>query len=81
MQSPKAGQTGLVFFRLPNVNIIGLHQKMARRGIDIAALSEGNIETTIYKSSLTVPMQQGIDQKAGQGYQDIQTQGPEQHPG
>lgn len=41
-----------------------LHQKMAKRGIDIAALSQGNIETTINKAMLTITVQQGIDQDA-----------------
>jgi uncharacterized protein YajQ (UPF0234 family) len=39
-----------------------LHTKMAKRGIDIAALSEGKIETTINKASLAITVQQGIDQ-------------------
>ena len=41
-----------------------LHQKMAKRGIDIAALSQGKIETTINKSMLIITVQQGIDQGA-----------------
>lgn len=41
-----------------------LHQKMAKRGIDIAALSEGTIEITINKAILTITVQQGIDQDA-----------------
>ena len=41
-----------------------LHKKMARRGIDIAALSEGKIETTVNKAMLTITIQQGIDQDA-----------------
>jgi len=41
-----------------------LHQKMAKRGIDIAALSQGKIETTINKSMLIITVQQGIDQDA-----------------
>ena len=41
-----------------------LHQKMAKRGIDIAALSQGKIETTINKAMLTITVQQGIDQDA-----------------
>ncbi len=41
-----------------------LHQKMAKRGIDIAALSEEEIETTINKAILTITVQQGIDQDA-----------------
>ena len=39
-----------------------LHKKMAKRSIDIAALSEGKIETTINKASLLITVQQGIDQ-------------------
>jgi len=39
-----------------------LHKKMAKRGIDIAALSEGKTETTINKASLLITVQQGIDQ-------------------
>jgi uncharacterized protein YajQ (UPF0234 family) len=41
-----------------------LHQKMARRGIDISALSKGNIATTLNKATLTITVQQGIDQDA-----------------
>ena len=41
-----------------------LHQKMAKRGIDLAALAEGKIETTINRSLLTITVQQGIDQDA-----------------
>jgi len=41
-----------------------LHKKMAKRGIDIAALSEGKIETTVSKASLVITVQQGIDQDA-----------------
>jgi hypothetical protein len=41
-----------------------LHKKMARRGIDIAALSEGKIETTASKASLVITVVQGIDQDA-----------------
>lgn len=39
-----------------------LHKKMAKRGIDIAALSEGKIETTVSKASLVITVLQGIDQ-------------------
>jgi len=39
-----------------------LHKKMAKRGIDIAALSEGKIETTVNKASLIITVLQGIDQ-------------------
>jgi uncharacterized protein YajQ (UPF0234 family) len=41
-----------------------LHLKIAKRGIDIAALFEGKIETTLNKSILTITVQQGIDQDA-----------------
>jgi len=39
-----------------------LHKKIAKRGIDIAALSEGDIETSLNKATLTVTIRQGIDQ-------------------
>jgi hypothetical protein len=41
-----------------------LHKKMAKRGIDIASLSEGKIETTVSKASLVITVLQGIDQDA-----------------
>ena len=41
-----------------------LHKKMARRGIDIAALSEGKIEITVNKAILVITVLQGIDQDA-----------------
>jgi len=39
-----------------------LHMKIAKRGIDIAALSEGEIESNGRKASLTITICQGIDQ-------------------
>ena len=39
-----------------------LHKKMAKRGIDIDALSEGNIETSGSKAKLEITIRQGIDQ-------------------
>ena len=39
-----------------------LHKKMAKRGIDIAALAEGEIETSGNKASLGITVRQGIDQ-------------------
>ncbi|NNG13015.1 MAG: YajQ family cyclic di-GMP-binding protein [Halobacteria archaeon] len=39
-----------------------LHKKMAKRGIDIAALSEGEIEASGNKASLVITVRQGIDQ-------------------
>jgi uncharacterized protein YajQ (UPF0234 family) len=39
-----------------------LHKKMAKRGIDIAALAEGEIETSGNKASLAIAVRQGIDQ-------------------
>jgi uncharacterized protein YajQ (UPF0234 family) len=39
-----------------------LHKKMAKRGIDIAALAEGEIETSGNKASLVITVRQGIDQ-------------------
>jgi uncharacterized protein YajQ (UPF0234 family) len=41
-----------------------LHKKMAGRGINIASLSEGNIETTISRASMVITVLQGIDQDA-----------------
>jgi uncharacterized protein YajQ (UPF0234 family) len=39
-----------------------LHKKIAKRGIDIAALSEGDIETSLNKATQAVTIRQGIDQ-------------------
>jgi uncharacterized protein YajQ (UPF0234 family) len=39
-----------------------LHKKMAKRGIDINALSEGDIETSGNKAKLDITIRQGIDQ-------------------
>lgn len=39
-----------------------LHKKMAKRGIEIAALSEGEVETGLNKATLAVTIRQGIDQ-------------------
>jgi uncharacterized protein YajQ (UPF0234 family) len=39
-----------------------LYKKMAKRGIDIAALAEGEIETSGNKASLVITVRQGIDQ-------------------
>ena len=39
-----------------------LYKKVAKRGIDIAALSEGKIESAGKKASLVITIQQGIDQ-------------------
>ena len=39
-----------------------LHLKIAKRGIDLAALSEGEIESNGKKASMVVTIQQGIDQ-------------------
>lgn len=39
-----------------------LHKKMAKRGIDIAALSEGDIVSSGNKASLVITVRQGIDQ-------------------
>ena len=39
-----------------------LHLKIAKRGIDIAALSEGEIQSSGKKASLGIPVRQGIDQ-------------------
>ncbi len=39
-----------------------LHKKMAKRGIDIAALLEGEIEASGNKASLVITVRQGIDQ-------------------
>jgi uncharacterized protein YajQ (UPF0234 family) len=40
-----------------------LHKKMARRGIDIDALSEGEIEASGNKAKLDITIRQGIDQE------------------
>jgi hypothetical protein len=39
-----------------------LHKKIAKRGIDIAALSEGEIEAGLNKATQAVTIRQGIDQ-------------------
>ena len=39
-----------------------LHLKIAKRGIDTAALSEGEIQSNGRKASLEITIQQGIDQ-------------------
>lgn len=39
-----------------------LHKKIAKRGIDIAALAEGEIESSGKKASLVITIRQGIDQ-------------------
>lgn len=39
-----------------------LHKKIAKRGIEIAALSEGEVETSLNKATLAVTIRQGIDQ-------------------
>jgi uncharacterized protein YajQ (UPF0234 family) len=39
-----------------------LHHKLARRGVDIAALEEGEVESRGNKSSLAITVRQGIDQ-------------------
>ena len=39
-----------------------LHKKMAKRGIDITALSQGDIESSGNKASLVITIRQGIDQ-------------------
>jgi hypothetical protein len=39
-----------------------LHKKLARRGVDIAALSEGDITISGRKASLVITIRQGIDQ-------------------
>ena len=41
-----------------------LHKRMAKRGIDIAALSEGEVQISGNKASLVVNVLQGIDQDA-----------------
>jgi len=39
-----------------------LHKKIAKRGIDIAALAEGEIASSGKKASLVITIRQGIDQ-------------------
>ena len=39
-----------------------LHRKMAKRGIDIDALSEGDVETSGTRARLEITIRQGIDQ-------------------
>lgn len=39
-----------------------LHRKMTKRGIDIDALSEGDIETSGTRAKLEITIRQGIDQ-------------------
>ena len=39
-----------------------LHRKMAKRGIDIDALSEGDVETSGTRAKLEITIRQGIDQ-------------------
>jgi uncharacterized protein YajQ (UPF0234 family) len=39
-----------------------LHKKMAKRGIDIDALSEGDVETSGTRAKLGITIRQGIDQ-------------------
>ena len=39
-----------------------LHKKLAKRGVDIAALSEGKVTTSGQKASLVITIRQGIDQ-------------------
>jgi uncharacterized protein YajQ (UPF0234 family) len=39
-----------------------LHKKMAKRGIDIDALSEGDVETSGSRAKLEITIRQGIDQ-------------------
>jgi hypothetical protein len=39
-----------------------LHKKMAKRGIDMAALSEGKIVTSGTRASLDITVREGIDQ-------------------
>ena len=41
-----------------------LHKKMAKRGIDIDALSEGEIATSGSRAKLEITVRQGIDQDA-----------------
>lgn len=39
-----------------------LHQKMARRGVDIASLEQGEIESRGNRATLAITVRQGIDQ-------------------
>jgi uncharacterized protein YajQ (UPF0234 family) len=39
-----------------------LHKKIAKRGIDVAALSEGDIVTSLNKATMAITIRQGIDQ-------------------
>lgn len=39
-----------------------LHKKIAKRGIDLGSLAEGEIETGLNKATLNVAIRQGIDQ-------------------
>lgn len=39
-----------------------LHKKVAKRGIEIAALSESDIVTSLNKASMAITIRQGIDQ-------------------
>ena len=39
-----------------------LHAKLARRGVDIASLEEGEIQSRGNKASLAITVRQGIDQ-------------------
>ena len=39
-----------------------LHKKMAKRGIDIAALQEGPVQTSGNRASMAITVRQGIDQ-------------------
>jgi uncharacterized protein YajQ (UPF0234 family) len=41
-----------------------MHKRMAKRGIDIAALSEDEVQTSGHKASLVISVQQGINQDA-----------------
>ena len=41
-----------------------LYTRMSKRGIDVAALSSGQVQTSGTKASLAVTVQQGIDQDA-----------------
>jgi uncharacterized protein YajQ (UPF0234 family) len=39
-----------------------LHKKVAKRGIEVAALSEGDIVTSLNKATMVITVRQGIDQ-------------------
>jgi uncharacterized protein YajQ (UPF0234 family) len=39
-----------------------LHKKLAKRGVDIAALSEGEVTGSGHKATLVITIRQGIDQ-------------------